>query len=313
MMTLRLTGVALGLALVSLSVGDAGVGTASAIIVEEIRLPRVLLAALIGASLGLSGATLQGALRNRLADPGLLGIGGMAALGAVIAYYWGLAARFGPALPAGGLAGAAIGAAALLGFAGRGPSGASLILAGIGLSAIAAALLAFALTLAPNPFALAEITDWLMGSVENRTLGLVALIAPPIVLGLAILLRLGAALDALALGEDTAASLGVPIGRTMRNAGIGTALAVGASAAAAGGIGFVGLIVPNLLRPLVGERPSALLAPAAAAGAALLIAADIVARLAPLVLPLAEAPRLGVLTALIGAPFLIALSRRAQP
>ncbi len=99
----------------------------------------------------------------------------------------------------------------------------------------------------------------------------------------------------------------------MRRVAIGSALAVGAVSAVAGGIGFVGLIVPNLLRPLVGERPSALLAPSLAAGAALLLAADIAARVAPLLLPLNESPRLGVLTALVGAPFLIVLGRRVEP
>jgi iron complex transport system permease protein len=260
----------------------------------------------------LSGAVLQGALRNPLADSGLLGIGGCAGLGAVVAFYWGLSAAFAPALPLSGLAGAALGCAFLLGFAGRATSGPSLILAGVALSALAAAMLALALTLAPNPFALAEITFWLMGGLEDRTLLHLALAAVPIALGCAVLLRLGRGLDALALGEDVAASLGLPVGRTLRVAALGVALAVGAGASVAGGIGFVGLVVPHLLRPLVGERPSTLLAPSMFGGAALLLAADLLARAAPLLLPLHQEPRLGVLTALLGAPFLVRIAQRVN-
>ncbi len=195
----------------------------------------------------------------------------------------------------------------------RAQSGPGLILAGVGVSAIAAAALSLLLSAAPNPFALYEITFWLMGGLEDRTLTHLALAAAPTLLGCALLLRLGPGLDALSLGEDAAASLGVPVASTLRRAVLGVALAVGAGAAVAGGIGFVGLIVPHLLRPLVGQRPSALLWPSLAGGAALLLAADICARAAPLVLPLAAEPRLGVLTALLGAPFLVAIARRTRP
>ena len=305
------------LAGLSLLVGSAGAGlpggAAGGLILWQIRLPRTALALLVGGGLGLSGAVLQGGLRNPLADPGLLGISGCAVLGAVLAFYWGAAQRFAPALPLAGLAGAGLGGALLLGFAGRAPSGPSLILAGVALSALAAALLALALTLAPNPFALAEITVWLMGSLEDRSLLHLALAAPPVLLGCAVLLGLGRGLDALSLGEATAASLGVPAARTLRLAALGTALAVGAGAAVAGGIGFVGLVVPHLLRPLLGQRPGALLAASLPAGAALLLAADLLVRLAPLALPLNQEPRLGVLTALLGAPFLVAIARRAAP
>ena len=256
---------------------------------------------------------LQGALRNPLADPGLLGVSGCAAVGAVGVYYWGIAAVFAPALPLGGLAGAALGCAALLGFAGRAVSGPSLILAGVALSAFASALLALALTLAPNPFALAEITFWLMGGLEDRTLTHLWLAGPPILLGCAILLRLGSRLDALSLGEATAATLGVPVAVTLRQAAAGVTLAVGAGAAVAGSIGFVGLVVPHLLRPRFGQRPGALLLPSALAGAALLLAADLLARLGPLVLGFGQEPRLGVLTALLGAPFLVVIARKVAP
>jgi iron complex transport system permease protein len=285
----------------------------SHIVFWQIRLPRTILALLVGGGLGLSGATLQGGLRNPLADPGLLGITGCAAVGAVAVFYWGLAQRFFPALPLGGMAGAGLGCLLLIGFAGRAPSGPSLILAGVALSAIAAALLALALTLAPNPFALAEITFWLMGGLDDRSLTHVALAAPPILLGGVLLLRVGRRLDALSLGEATAATLGVPVSSTLRLIAAGTALAVGAGAAVAGGIGFVGLVVPHLLRPLLGERPGALLPAAGPAGAALLLMADILVRAAVLVLPVSQEPRLGVLTALLGAPFLVAIARKVAP
>jgi len=299
------------LLLASLLVGDGTLAAPDRLILLQIRLPRTLLAALVGGGLGLSGAVLQGALRNPLADPGLLGITGTAGLGAALVFYWGVAVQFAPALPLGGLAGAAIGAACLLAFAGRAPSGPSLILAGVAVSALSAALLALALSLAPNPFALAEITFWLLGGLSDRSLIHVALAAPPILLGAAILLRLGPGLDALSLGEETAASLGVPVGRTLRLAAAGTALAAGAGAAVAGGIGFVGLVVPHLLRPLLGERPASLLPASLFAGAALLLAADLLVRLAPLLLPLSQPLPLGVLTALLGAPFVVAIARRS--
>lgn len=294
----------------ALLVGGAGFGVPDGMILWELRLPRAVLAALIGGGLGLAGAVLQGAVRNPLADPSLLGIGGAAGLGAVVAFYWGVGVAFAPALPLAGLAGAALGCLVLFAFAGRMPSATSLILAGVGLSALASALQVLALAMAPNPYALAEATFWLMGGLADRAPLHVALAAPPILLGGAILLRLGKGLDALALGEEVAASLGVPVARTLALAAAGVALIVGAAAAIGGGIGFVGLVVPHLLRPVLGERPSALLAASALGGAALLLAADLVARAAPLLLPLSQEPPLGVLTALMGAPFLVRIARR---
>lgn len=298
------------LAALSLLVGGAGFGVPDWAIVWELRVPRTGLALAIGASLGLSGAVLQGALRNPLADSGLLGVGGAAALGAVIVFYWGISAVFAPALVLGGMAGAACGCAALLALAGRAPSGPAVILGGVAVSSLAAALLALALTLAPNPFALAEVSFWLLGGLEDRSLLHLALALPPIALGLVLMARLGPGLDALSLGEATAASLGRPAAGTLRRAALGASLAVGAGAAVGGGIGFVGLVVPHLLRPWIGSRPGALLVPSALAGAGLLLAADLLARTAPLLFPLQAEPRLGVLTALLGTPVLIRLSRR---
>ena len=309
-----------GLALVSvllfalsLMVGDSVFGSAPLSIMVDIRLPRSALAWLVGAGLGLSGAVLQGALRNRLADPGLLGVSGMAGLGSVIVFYWGWSQAFAPALPIGGLVGAGLGVAFLLVFAGRAPSGSALILAGVAVSALSASAMALALTLAPNPFALAEITFWLLGGLEDRSLTHLALAAPPMLCGMAILLRLGTGLDALSLGEDAAASLGVRVDSVLRLAAIGTALTVGAGAAVAGGIGFVGLIVPHVLRPFVGERPGGLLVASLFVGGCLLTLADMLVRFVPLLLPVAQTPPLGVITALLGAPILILLARKAAP
>ncbi len=301
------------LVILSLLVGAAGFGVPDWLILWQIRTPRTALAVLVGAGLGLSGAVLQGALRNPLADPGLLGIGGCAALGAIIVFYWGISMQMPAALPAGAMLGAAGGCAVLLALSARALSGPSLILAGVALSALASAFIALALSLAPNPFALAEITFWLMGGLEDRTLLQLAVAAPPIAAGCILLLGLGRRLDALSLGEATAATLGFPVARTLVLASLGVTLAVGAGAAVAGGIGFVGLVVPHLLRPFTGQRPGAVLLPSLAGGAALLLAADLLARTAPLLLPLAGEPRLGVLTALLGAPFLVRIARRAIP
>jgi len=283
----------------SLLVGAAGPGLPPADILWQIRLPRALLALLSGAALGASGASLQGLLRNRLADPGLLGFSGCASLGAVLAFYFGLYDANPLALPLAALAGALAGAALLLGFARR-AEGTTLILAGVALAALASAAVTLALALAPSPFALAEITVWLLGSLEDRAPMHLLLAGPPIVLGCALLVSARGKLDALALGEPTAASLGVDPRRLARQVAIGVALCVGGATAVAGSVGFVGLIVPNLLRPLLGERPSLLVVPAACAGALLLVLADIAVRL----IPTAQELRLGVLTALLGAPVL---------
>ena len=254
---------------------------------------------------------MQGALRNPLADPGLLGIGGGAALGAVLVFYWGLTSHFAPALPLGGLAGAGTVALLLIRSGSRSFTGNGLIMAGLAATTLSTALLALALALAPNPYALAEITSWLMGSFANRTLIHVALAVPPITVGCTLLLRLGPGLDALSLGEETARTLGFDPSRTLLLAVLGTTLTVGAGAAISGGIGFVGLIVPHLLRPFVGHRPSALLAASAAGGGAILLAADLLTRHSVELFDLMQEPPVGVLTALIGAPFLIVIARRA--
>jgi iron complex transport system permease protein len=290
----------------SLLVGPSGLGLpqgdeAARVILIEIRLPRAILGVLIGGALGLAGAVLQGYLRNPLAEPGLLGISGGASLGAVIAIHSGATTVFALALPLGGLAGAGLAASAVMLLAGERSGPLTLILAGVAISSLAGALTTLALNLSPNPFASVEMLFWLLGSLADRSLVHVWLAAPLILVGGALLVTTGRALDALTLGEEAAQNLGVDLKALRTRIVAGTALAVGAATAVAGTIGFVGLVVPHLLRPLVGHEPRRLLPASAFGGAALVLVADAALRLFA---PLSEV-RLGVVTALVGAPFFL--------
>ena len=281
------------------------------LVMREIRLPRALLAVMIGASLGLSGAALQGYLRNPLAEPGLVGVSASAALGAVIALQTGFAAAFALALPLSALGGAVVGVMLVLWLAGAGGGVLGLILAGVALSALATALTSLVLNLSPNPFAANEIIFWMMGSLADRSFAHVALAAPFMALGWVLLGRLGRGLEALTLGEEAAASMGIDLKRLRLALVFGTAASVGAATAVAGAVGFVGLVVPHVLRPLVGARPAALLPASALGGAVLVLAADIAVRV---VLPGRDL-KLGVLMALVGAPVFLHLiwRLRGQP
>ena len=273
------------------------------IIITELRVPRTLLALLVGGALGLGGATLQGYTRNPLADPGVLGVSAMAALGAVLTLYLGVAYTNLWILPAFAMAGAGIGVLMLVLIAGPAGEAVSFLLAGVILNTIASAGVALALTLSPNPWAASEITTWLMGSLADRSMTDVETAAPFILVGGAILLGTGRALDALTLGETGARALGVSLRRTQGMIAVGVGLACGAAVAVSGVIGFVGLIVPHLVRRMAGERPSRLLIPSALAGADLLLAADILVRVAPG----ANEVHVGVAMAALGAPFFLAL------
>ena len=279
----------------------------AALILAELRLPRGVLAIVIGAGLGASGAAMQGYLRNPLADPGLFGIAPGAALGAVTALWFGYTAS--PwLLPAFALvgAGAAMGLLALI--AGRTGGIALFTLAGLMVASLAGALTALAISLAPNAFAMSEIVLWLNGALTDRGWREVWVAAPLVTLGIAVLWRAGPALDALTLGDAVARSLGVDPTRLLWLLIVGVALTVGASVAVAGIIGFVGLIVPHLVRPLTDRRPSSLLLPSALAGALLVLVADSVVRILPLVTEL----RLGIALSLLGAPFFLALLLRMR-
>jgi iron complex transport system permease protein len=280
-----------------------GRGEAVTLVMREIRLPRAILAVMVGASLGLSGAALQGYLRNPLAEPGLIGVSGSAALGAVIALQTGFAASFALALPLAALAGALVAVLLILVLAGPRGGSLTLILAGIAISALAGALTSLALNLSPNPFAVSETVFWMLGSLADRSFQHVWISLPFMVLGWLLLASTMRGLDALTLGEDAAASLGIRLDRVRLALVIGTAASVGAATAVAGAIGFVGLVVPHLLRPLVEARPGRLLFASALGGAALVLAADIAVRL---VLPDRDL-KLGVLMAIIGAPLFLHL------
>ncbi len=294
-------------ALSALIRGDA---LAETLVMREIRLPRAILAVLVGGALGLAGAAMQGYLRNPLAEPGLIGVSGSAALGAVLALQTGFAAMHVLALPFAALAGAVLAVLIILALAGAHGGSITLILAGIAVSALAGALTSLVLNLSPNPFAASEIVFWMMGSLQDRSMTHVWLAAPFIVLGGLVLLAQGRKFDALALGEDAAASMGVHLGRLRLALVLGVASMVGAATAVAGAIGFVGLVVPHILRPLVGARPSVLLPASALGGAVLVLMADIAVRV---ILPTRDL-KLGVLTAIVGAPLFLHLiyKTRAQ-
>ena len=282
---------------------------ATSLVMREIRLPRAVLGLLIGAALGASGAALQGYLGNPLAEPGLIGVSGSAALGAVIAIQTGFAASYALALPLAGLAGAVVGVAVMLYLAGASRGSLTLILAGVAVSAFAAAAMSLTLSLSPNPYAMAEITFWMMGSLADRSWLHVWLAAPVMAAGAVALIGTGRGLDALTLGEDSAASLGIDLGVLRLRVVLGVAAMVGAATSVAGAIGFVGLVVPHLLRKSVGARPGRLIAACALGGAARVLATDIAVRV---LLPGRDL-KLGVVMALIGAPvFLQMIWRQRQ-
>ncbi|MEM1396414.1 MAG: iron ABC transporter permease [Pseudomonadota bacterium] len=304
--------VAGGVSLFTSSAGDIDVlisedETAARLIFFEIRLPRTILAVLIGAALGASGAALQGYFRNPLAEPGVIGVSSAGALGAVFALYFGLSSTFTLALPVSAIA-SALAAAFILQAISFQKSSTTLILAGVAISSICAALTSLALNLSSNPFASQEIIFWLLGSLVDRSMNHVALAAPFIIAGLVSLLVAARDLNALSLDEDVARSLGVDLNLIRTLIIGGSALAVGAATAVCGVIGFVGLVAPHLLRPLVGYRPGVLVAASAVGGALLLTCADILVRIVPLNSEL----RLGVATSLIGAPFFLYLAVRTR-
>jgi iron complex transport system permease protein len=177
----------------------------------------------------------------------------------------------------------------------------TLIVVGIAISSLAAALTALAMNLAPNPYSLREMIMWLMGSLTNRSMADIYLAGPFILIGWALILPTGRALQALVLGEETAISLGTNLKSVRTRIVIGVALSVGAGVAVSGAIGFIGLVVPHMIRPFVGHEPGRTLMPSAIGGALLLTLADILTRL----MPVASDIRLGVITALLGAPLFL--------
>lgn len=311
---IAMVGISIGVGYAPLDLGTAfsdalsGRQSLPALVLVELRLPRALLGALVGFSLGMAGAAMQGLLRNPLAEPGILGISSAAAFGAVVAFYSGFAGLFALALPIGGIAGAMLATLLLYGFVGRGAGTMTLILVGVAINSFAGAMTSLALNLAPNPYAALEIVFWLMGSLADRSLTHIWLVLPLMLLGWALLLSSGPALDGLTLGEDTARSLGFDLAWLRVRLIAGAALSVGSAVAVTGAIGFVGLVVPHILRPFIGHRPGKLLLVSGLGGAVLTLAADTALRL----LPIRPELKLGVVTALIGAPFLFSLIHRLR-
>jgi iron complex transport system permease protein len=303
------------LGVLSLMVGPAGLSPRAAlaglitgegsagIIVREIRVPRTALALLIGATLGLSGAALQGLLRNPLAEPALFGAPQAAAAASSFMIAFSLAGATSLAVPVAGIAGALVSIGGLVAIAGRRASLTVTLLAGLAFASFAGAITALILNLAPNPYAALEIAFWLLGSLEDRSTDHLVIAAPFFLLGWVLMATNARAFRALTLGEDAAASLGVDLARVRMTVVVGVALGVGAAVAVAGSIGFVGLVAPHLVRRAVGSDPARVLLPAALAGAALLTGADIAVRS----LPVADELRVGVVTALIGVPFFLAM------
>lgn len=308
-----LTALILLLMLMSLMVGPAGLSPREAlsalmtgegpagIIVRDIRLPRTLLAVLIGATLGLSGAALQGLLRNPLAEPALFGAPQAAAAAASFMIAFGFVSATSLAVPVAGMAGALLSVGGLVAIAGSRASLTVILLAGLALASFAGAATALILNLAPNPFIALEVAFWLLGSLEDRSSDHLVIAAPFLLASWIVLFANARSFRALTLGEDAAASLGVNLVRTRLMVVIGVALGVGAAVAVAGSIGFVGLVAPHLVRRAVNADPARVMLPGALAGAALLLAADIAVRIIPAAIEL----KVGVVTALIGVPFFL--------
>jgi iron complex transport system permease protein len=281
---------------------------AAGVIAREIRLPRAALALVIGAALGGSGAALQGLFCNPLASPDVTGVTSTAGLGAVVALYFGFAAIHPLVLPAFAIAGALVAAGILYLLSRSGAGIVALILAGVAVASFATALTALALSFSANPYAMSEMVLWMMGSLKDRTLNDLTFALPLTAAGLALLLTAARGLDALTLGEDAARSLGVDLTSVRGRVIVGVALATGAATAAAGAIGFVGLVVPHLLRPFYGHQPARLILPSALGGAVLVTAADVAVRL---IAPDGQL-LLGVVTAMLGAPFFLWLILRMR-
>lgn len=286
-----------------------GLGNDALILVmQEIRLPRALLGVMVGASLGSAGAVLQGFLRNPLAEPGLIGTSSAATLGAVIAIHTGIAASFPLGLPLMALLASGLSVIMMLGLASRRGGTLAIILAGIAVSALCGAATSLALNLSPNPFAANDIIFWMMGSLTDRSMVHVWLMLPFMLFGMLLLTTVTTPLRLLTLGEDVAASSGVNF-TWLRWALIGSvASMVGAATAVTGSIGFIGLVVPHLLRRAVGSDPARLVPASAFGGAIMVLLADIAIRV--------FAPdrdlKLGVLTALIGTPFFLHIILQTQ-
>jgi len=295
----------LNAAFAALMFGESGT---DAVILRYIRLPRTLMGILAGASLGMSGAALQGLFRNPLADPGIIGISASAGLGAVVAIHFGIGQSFALAVPLLAMGAAAISTLILFAVALRDTSALTLILVGIGVSSLAVALTSLVMNFSTNPFALNDMVLWLLGSLSNRSYTDIVLTGPFIVAGMLLILSCGSGLRVLSLGEAVAETMGVNMRGLRARVVLGSSLAVGACVAVCGTIGFVGLVAPHIVRPFVGSDPARVLWPSAIVGAIIVTLADILVR----TIPSGHEIKLGVLTSLVGAPFFLLLVVRTR-
>ncbi len=284
----------------------------TAVIVREIRVPRTLIAIIAGLSLGLAGAAMQGLLQNPLASPGLVGSSSGAALGAVTTLYFFSHALHPQAVPIAGMLGALLTTSLVYVLAGRDATVSTLILAGVAINTLAAASLSLLLNLAPSPFAVRELVMWTLGDISDRSLTDLWVMLPCSVAGWALLVGTGRSLDALTLGEKTATSMGINTYFTSWRIFIAVSLCVGAAVATTGMIGFIGLVVPHLLRPFADHQPGKLLPLAALGGAVMLLCADIGVRLIDMYSNIPVPLKVGVLTAIVGAPFFLLLILKSR-
>ncbi|HKE02139.1 MAG TPA: iron ABC transporter permease [Planctomycetota bacterium] len=297
-------------ALATVGIGDtSGIPPTEVAILQNVRFPRVCLLALVGAALAIAGATLQATFQNPMADPGILGVTGGGAFGAVLAIHLGIVERVALALPAFAFAGALTGATLVyvVSYLGGRPTTTTLLLTGIAIGSLAAAGMSL-LLVGTQEYRVKEVLFWLVGGAEGRTWSHVQLVAPPVLIGALALLLAHRPIDTLALGEEHALSVGVPVQRTRLLLLSACALVAGAAVSVSGSIAFVGLIVPHAIRYLVGASSRTLLPACLLGGATFLVLCDAAAR----VLSRAGEIHLGILTAFLGVPFLLLLIYRGK-
>ncbi|HLP09936.1 MAG TPA: iron ABC transporter permease [Opitutaceae bacterium] len=304
-----------GLAVASLAVGDMVLSPAriwhgllrhdeiAATILWQIRLPRLIVAVLVGAALSASGLVMQAYFRNSLASPGLLGVSAGGAAGAVVAIACGIAALSLWMVPLAAIGGAFVATFSVVALARRGASTERLLLAGIALNALLGAVTSYVLSTQTAIYGRnTQILFWLLGGLDDRTWEH-ALMASPIVLAAAFVWPLGRPMDLLSLGANEAQSLGVDVRSLRRRLLVHSTVLTAIATAAAGTVGFVGLIVPHILRLMVGPEHRRLMPLSVVGGAAFVLVCDLICRTSGDV-------RLGIVTAVLGAPFFLWLLRR---
>ncbi len=306
---------ALGLGPVSIGPGDVvgillGADAPGAAVVTELRLPRALLALVAGAGLAVAGAAMQAYFRNPLAEPGVTGVASGAAVGAVAVIVLGLDALGAWTRPVSAFCGALLVLVVVqaAGLASRDRGATTVLLVGIALNAFCGAIMGALIANADDPQSVRGATFWLQGDLTTASWSDLAIAAGPVVVGVALVLAMTREIDALLLGDETASSMGVSVTRVRIQLLVVASVVVGSIVSVTGVIGFVGLVAPHIVRLTVGSDHRALLPGSALLGAAFLLGADTVARLAPA----GTAWQTGVVTALVGSPVFLALVLRGR-